>query len=274
MAGRGLPALHGVAGELPGLEAAAVEVEREVLGHRAIAVALGLGARGGFAPVCLVGELAALCQVVGEGACGSGERLVRRQRTELVLLAERVRHLDDGDLGLRQVGEGDHGGVWLENRPEHAGCERSLSESCEGSCDLGFARELAAPDLGQSFVDGLKRIRFRSIGVRPRRSKQAGSLPLHPAEPPASSAPWPGAFSIKLVIGSPVSSSWSSFWSVQLASRPSINLSHAFYTSSEMEKSLWPYGCSPRSFSTSRIVKLSISGNLGCRTLEVRGGSR
>ena len=44
VAGRGLPALDGIAGELPGLEAAAVEVERQVLRHRAIAIALRLGA--------------------------------------------------------------------------------------------------------------------------------------------------------------------------------------------------------------------------------------
>ena len=112
MTGRALPAFDGVAGELSRLEAAAVEVEGQVLRDRAIAIALRLGALGGLAAVRLVGELAALAEVVGKGPRGRRQRRVGLQGAELVLLAERVRHLDDGDLGLRQVGEHGHELNW------------------------------------------------------------------------------------------------------------------------------------------------------------------
>ena len=103
MAGRRLPALHDLAGELGAFEAAAVEVPGQVLGNEAVLIALCLRAILRFAAVRLVREFSGFREVCGEGARGCGQRRVRLHLLQRAGLAEGVGQLDDGNFGLRQV---------------------------------------------------------------------------------------------------------------------------------------------------------------------------
>ena len=105
---RVLPALDDVTGELSRGKTATVEIEGQIFGDEAVAIALRLGPLVRLAPVGRMREFPGSAQIVRKRARRRGQRRVGLQRAQLVLFAKGVRQLDDGQFGLGQVGKDGH----------------------------------------------------------------------------------------------------------------------------------------------------------------------